>query len=119
MAEQQVIFDKEDQLKKIQQHLLPTETLLEVFDLKGAGTGFIGLTDKRLIFLDKAFLRKRKAMVTIPYSKITSIASSDEEGMVFKTSELTVLAGSYNYEFEFRGADKARRAYELILERII
>ena len=119
MGQNDVIYDKEDQLRKIQQHLLPGEGLIAVFDLKGAGTGFIGITEKRLIFLDKAFLRNRKAMVTIPYSKITSIASGDEEGLVFKSSELTVVVGSHSYEFEFRGADKARKAYEFIVPRIL
>ncbi len=67
MATQETIYDKKDQLEKIQDWVMPGETLYAVYDLKGGGTGFIGITDWRLIFYDKQFMRKIKAMVTIPF----------------------------------------------------
>ena len=78
MAE--VVFDKRDQLDKIQAALLPDETVEAVFDMKGGGTGFVGITSKRVIVYDKAFLRRMKAIVSIPYSRITSLAAEDESG---------------------------------------
>jgi hypothetical protein len=47
--EQEVEFDKPEQLQKIQEGLLPEERVYADFDLKGGGTGFIGITDKRVI----------------------------------------------------------------------
>ena len=54
-----MMVDKKDQLEKIEGMCLPDEIIRAVFDMKGGGTGFLGLTDKRLIFYDKAFLKKK------------------------------------------------------------
>jgi len=48
-----MIFDKKDQLEKIEGFCQEDEVIRAVFDLKGAGSGFIGITDKRVIFYDK------------------------------------------------------------------
>ena len=60
------------------------------------------------------FIRKRKAMVSIPYSRIMALGCGDEEGTFFKSSELSIIVGSREFEYEFRGIDKARKAYDLI-----
>jgi hypothetical protein len=39
----------------IKSGLLHGESLIAVYDLKGGGTGFIGLTTKRLIIQDNSF----------------------------------------------------------------
>ncbi len=77
-----VIFDKKEQLEKVQAALLPGEKVEAVFDMKGGGTGFLGVTSHRLIFYDKAFLRRMKAVVSIPYSRIHSLAAEDESGLL-------------------------------------
>ena len=51
-----IMVDKKDQLEKIEGVCLPDEIIRAVFDLKGRGTGFLGITDKRIIYYDKAFL---------------------------------------------------------------
>ena len=122
MAE--VVYDKREQLEKIQAGLLPGEVVEGVFDLKGAGTGFVGVTTKRVIVYDKAFLRKMKAIVSIPYSRITSIAAEDEAGLFsgrgFFASSKVVLATSHgDFELEFRGADKAHIAHNMILQHMV
>ena len=122
MAE--VIFDKQDQLQKIEAGLLPDETIEAVFDMKGGGTGFIGITSKRVIVYDKAFLRKMKAVVSIPYSRITSIAAEDESGLFsgrgfFASSKVVLTTSHGDFEFEFRGADKAHLAHNLILSHML
>ena len=120
VGERELDFDKQDQVDQIVPWLLDGERLLACFDCKGGGTGFIALTDERLIFYDKAFLRKRKALTSIPYSRITSVSSVDEgRGLFRSTSELAVRAGSQDFEFEFRGGEKAQRAYQLMMEQIL
>lgn len=115
-----VEFDDRKQLERIQAMIVPGETLYAVFDLKGAGTGYLGISDLRLIFMDKAFLRKQKSLVTLPFSKVTVIASEDTGGVLgFGSSKLTIMAGSQEWEFEFRSNDKAHRAYSLILWNIL
>jgi hypothetical protein len=115
----EIKFDKKEQLEKIQNRLVPGEQLYAVYDMKGGGTGFIGITDVRLIFMDKAFLKKKKAMVSLPYTKLTVIASEDSGAILFKTSKLMITAGQREWEFEFRSSDKAHHAYELIMMNLL
>ncbi len=119
-----VIYDKKEQLDKINSALLDGETVEAVFDMKGGGTGFIGITSHRIIFYDKAFLRKMKAIVSIPYSRIYTIAAEDESGLLtgrgfFSSSKLLLQTSHGDYEFEFRGADKAHTAHNLILAHMV
>lgn len=116
--------DKKEQLEKIQQACLPGETVHGVFDMKGGGTGFLGVTSKRIIVYDKAFMRKMKAVVSIPYNRIYTIAAEDESGLmtgrgVFSSSKIALKAGGDEYEFEFRGADKAHYAHNMILSLML
>ena len=91
---------------------------MAVFDCKGAATGFVGITDRRLIFYDPAFVTGKKAMVSIPYNNIVGVASADE-GVIFQTSEITLMTAAGNYTFVFRGADKAHWAYNYIIDQLI
>lgn len=106
--------DNKKQLERIQKHILKNEILYAVLDLKGVGTGFIGVTDKRVIFYDQGFLTKKKSVVSIPIDKITAISSADE-GLLIPTNELTLITPAGNFTFEFLGADKSHYAYQLIL----
>lgn len=113
------MWDKKDQFERIQQYCLPGEVLYAVFDMKGGGTGFLGITDLRLIFFDQAFMRKQKAMVSVPFTKVTMVASEDSGALIFVTSKLLVRAGDQTWEFEFRSNDKAHRAYRLIMHNLL
>ena len=115
-----VTYDKEEQLKQITPWVLDTETLYAVFDCKGAGTGFVAITNKRLMFYDRAFMRKRKALTSIPFNKITSVSSVDEgRGLFGATSELVIKTGSEEFEFGFRGGEKAQQAYKMIMTELL
>lgn len=118
-----VIFDKRDQLDKIREVLLEGERVQAVFDLKGAQTGFVGLTDRRLIIYDKDFLGGRKAMVSIPYKHIVALGSEDEGGLLRPAqlvgSKLVIQTAAHNIEMEFRGREKAHWAYQMILGRML
>ncbi len=119
----EVVYDKREQLEKIRGVLLQGERVEAVFDLKGAQTGFVGLTDRRLIIYDKAFLGGRTAMVSIPYRHIVALGSEDEGGLLTPSqlvgSKLVVQTAARNIEMEFRGRDKAHWAYQVILHRIL
>jgi hypothetical protein len=114
----EVRFDNKGQLDRVTAYLIEGETLGAVFDCKGGGTGFVGITDQRIIFYDQAFLRNKKAMISIPYNQVIGVASEDE-GTIFKTSTIIVLTAAGNYTFEFRGADKAHWAYHFIMNQIL
>jgi hypothetical protein len=104
--------------------LLRGEAVEAVFDIKGAGAGFLGITNKRIVFHDKEFLRKLKAIVSIPYSRITSIATEESAGLLtgrgfFGSSKIILTTSHGDHEFEFRGADKAHIAHNLILDHMV
>ena len=67
-------YDRKEQFQQIQSGLLDGEQIIAVYDAVGTGTGFIGLTDRRVIIQDKSFVGKRFAITSIPYSKITSVS---------------------------------------------
>jgi hypothetical protein len=118
------VYDKKEQLDKIVSGLLPGEEVQAVLDMKGGGTGFLGITTKRIIVYDKAFLRKMKAVVSIPYSRVQTIAAEDESGLFtgrgfFSSSKLIITTSHGEHDFEFRGADKAHLAHQLILAHIL
>jgi len=117
-SEAKVVFDKKDQHDRIAQYIIPGETLKAVFDCKGGGTGFVGITDQRLIFYDQGILMKKKSMVSIPYHQVIGVASADE-GIIFKASEISLLTAAGKFTFEFRGSDKAHWAYRYILNQIL
>lgn len=82
-------------------------------------TGFVGVTDQRLIFYDQGVLIKKKSMVSIPFNRVIGVASADTGGLVFKSTELAVLTAAGRFEFEFRGADKAHWTYQFIMTQIL
>ena len=120
-----IIVDKKDQLEKIEEYCLPQETIHAVFDLKWSSTEFIGMTDKRLVYYDKEFLGKKKAIVSIPYSRIVSVSSEDDRGIFLKQgffasdSLMIQVMGMDVKVFEFRGGDKAHKAHSIIMEHIL
>ncbi|HEY7202629.1 MAG TPA: hypothetical protein VIC57_20575 [Candidatus Dormibacteraeota bacterium] len=115
------VFDRQEQLRKVEAGLLDGEQIFAVYDLKGGGTGFLGITSKRLIVYDRTYLIDRQALVSIPYTRIVTVAAEDHPNPVagrgfFSSSRLVLaLQGDRQYEFEFRGADKALHAHNLIL----
>ena len=120
-----LVGDRKDQLEKIEGFCLPDEVIRAVFDLKGAATGFLGITDRRVIFYDKSLVTERKAMISIPYSRMSMLGSEDDKGMIIKkgflvTGRLTVRGlGFEDQTFEFRGGDKAHIAHRIISEYLI
>lgn len=117
-------FDKRDQLEKVEAGLLPGEEVEAVFDLKGGGTGFVGITSKRVIVQDNDFWDGTRAVVSIPYSRIHVVAAEDAVTSgwgrgFFASSKVMLSTSGKTYELLFRGADKAHIAHDLILKRMV
>lgn len=117
----QPIFDKADQLKQVQQDLLEGEVIIAVYDCTGAGTGFLGLTNLRVVIQDRSFVGKRTAITSIPYKNIRSVSLLSNKswaGQFFSSSSVALTAGPDTFEADFRGTEKAHHAHALILARI-
>ena len=116
------VFDKSEQFEQVQQGLLDDETIIAVYDCTGAGTGFVGLTNLRVVIQDKSFVGKRTAITSIPYHNIRSVSLLSNKswaGKFFSSSSIAVAAGPTTYEADFRGTEKAHHAHTVILEHII
>lgn len=116
-----VPFDKPDQLRQIQSGLLPGEQLIAVYDAIGVGTGFLGLTDRRVILQDKSFVGKKVALTSIPYSKITSVSVVSNRsiaGSFFSSGSIAIHVGAQTYEVDFRGDQKSQHVHNVILHYI-
>jgi hypothetical protein len=111
----QIEYDNKGQMERISAMLAPSEILYAVFDEKGRGSGYVGITDRRLIFMDERHLREKKLMISLPYSKITGIGAEDGGGTFFSSGYLLVVAGDREFDFEFSSKEKAKRAHDLIV----
>lgn len=113
-----VIHDKADQLQKVQANLMQGERLIAVYDGKGVGTGFVGITDVRVILQDNSFVGGRSALTSVPYSRINAVSFVNDKSMFGKlssSSTVSISAGGHVYEVEFRGDEKAKHAHDVIL----
>ena len=111
-----VQYDSKTQLDRVVPHLLQGEALLYVYDLKGAGTGFLGVTDRRLIFMDQNFLdRKDSAIISVPFARISYVAIQTEHKMLGRdTSGVTVAVTGRTFDFVFHGLKKAHDIFQVI-----
>jgi hypothetical protein len=113
-----VVYDNKGQLDQIQSGLLEGEQIIAVYDAIGAGTGFIGLTNRRIIIQDKSFVGKRIAITSIPYSKVSSVSVVSNKswaGQFFSSGTIAIAVGTHMYEVEFRGTEKTHHVHNVIL----
>ena len=116
-----VIYDNKGQFQQVESGLLEGEQIIAVYDAIGAGTGFIGVTNRRVIVQDKSFVGKKIAITSIPYSKITSVSVVSNKswgGTFFSTGAIAIHVGTHTYEVEFRGDQKSHHVQNVILHYI-
>jgi len=116
------VFDKRDQLQQVQQGLLDGEVVYAVYDAIGAGTGFLGITDRRVILQDKSFVGKKVALTSIPYGRLTAVSVVSDRtwtGSFFSTSTIALQTSHGTHEVDFRGNEKAHHAHNLILWHMV
>src|SRR5919107_1242657 len=102
-------YDRREQYQQIVSGLLPDENVIAVYDAIGVGTGFIGLTDRRVILQDKSFAGKKVAITSIPYGKVTAVSLVSDKswaGNFFSTGKIAIHVGTQMYEIEVRGVEK-------------
>jgi len=119
---EEIYYDKKDQLQIVQNSLLPDETVFAVYDGKDVGTGFIGLTDRRVILQDNSFAGGRVAVTSIPYSKIVAISYASNASVFGRFTEETTVAihtSHGTYEILLRGSEKAKHTHDVILHYVV
>jgi Bacterial PH domain len=113
----QPVFDKQDQFHKITANLLQGEFVLAVYDCIGAGTGFVGITNRRVIVQDNSFIGKKTALTSIPYAKVNAVSFVSDKSIwgFASTSSISVSAGGREYLADFRGEQKAKHVHDVVL----
>ncbi len=109
-------YDKKEQYDQVVEGLLPDEVVLAVFDCQGLGAGFVGVTDRRIVYQDKAAIGGESAVTSVPYRAVSSVSFAADRNVI-KTSTSTVIV-SYSggvLQATFRGADKARYIHDTVL----
>ncbi len=89
------VFDEQDQLDKVEVVLLEGETVIAVYD--GGDTGFIGLTDRRMIVQDNTFGGGRSALTSMPYRRIDAVSfvsGTSESGEFTFSPSVGISAGA-------------------------
>jgi hypothetical protein len=118
---QTVPHDRPEQLQQVQAGLMQGEQIIAVYDAIGVGTGFLGLTDRRVVLQDKSFMGKKVAITSIPYSKITSVSVVSNKslaGSFFSSGSIAINVGTHVYEVDFRGEQKSHHVHSVILHFI-
>ena len=118
----EIYYDKKDQLQIVQNSLLPDETVFAVYDGKEVGTGFIGLTDRRVILQDNSFVGGRVAVTSVPYNKITAVSYASNASVFGLFTEETTVAihtSHGTYEVLLRGSEKAKHTHDVILHYVV
>jgi len=111
-------FDRREQYEQVVSGLLQGEQVIAVYDAVGVGTGFVGLTDRRVVLQDKSFVGKRVAITSIPYSKVTAVSVVSNKswmGNFFSSGNIAIHVGQHTYEVELRGVDKTHHVHNVIL----
>jgi hypothetical protein len=114
-----VIVDNKVHYDSVKGVLVEGETLDAVFDVKGAGTGILGISSKRLILGDKAVPNDLGHITSVPYSRVYWLHCEAGGGLLGGgSSKLIVEAAGAKIELELKGRDKARQAHDLIFRRL-
>jgi hypothetical protein len=118
-----VIFDKAEQVEKCRGVLLDGETLKAVYDEQGVASGFVGITDRRLIYYNGQLTSKGKVIQSMPWRSISTVGALDKGRFArgfFGSSELmlTTVDGT-SIHMKFRSNDKAHDIHQAIALHIL
>jgi hypothetical protein len=119
MSQQTTIpHDKPDQLQKVLAGLIEGEQVYAVYDCTGAGTGFVAVTNLRVVLQDNSFVGGKSAVTSLPIKSVSSVSFLSDKSMFgkfFASASIAITAGSTVREATFRGDEKAKHIHDTIL----
>lgn len=117
-AQPDIPHDKAEQLAKVQSGLMEGEQLLAVYDCIGTGTGFLAMTDRRVILQDHSFVGKKVGLTSVPYTSVDSVSLVSNKSMMgsfFDSGNVALWVKGRTYLAEFRGTEKAAHVHNVVL----
>ncbi|MBD2752018.1 PH domain-containing protein [Spirosoma validum] len=100
--------------KEVQSLLIQGETLENIMQLF---EDYIAFTNKRIIFVDRKFIGSSRAIVSIPYAKISEVGMTSGGFMKF-SQELAVQVGSHRHEFKVYDPKETAEVYKALVAKI-
>jgi hypothetical protein len=110
--------DRAEQLQKVQQGLIRGEEVYAVYDCTGSGTGFVGVTNLRVVLQDNSFVGGRSAVTSLPIRSIDAVSFVLDRslfGRILTSATIAITSGTTVREATFRGEDRARHVHDTIL----
>lgn len=113
-------FDKQDQATRVSSMLIEGEVLYAVYDCKGRGTGFLGITDRRLIARDDGHMKHGKRIVSSPYGQVSAVGLGSDYNFGRSNEGIITIhtGGGEDWEFHFKGDGKTTNAYQRIMQQV-
>lgn len=107
-------FDDGVQFDVIRDSVIAGEQIYGVYASESAGIALCGVTNRRVILLDTAFAGGRAALITAPYSRVTTVSfvSADEEPLFSRT--VAIQVGRTWYEITCRAEEQAHELHDLV-----
>lgn len=114
MSTRQPSYDEGVQYDIVRDSIVSGEQIYGVYASESAGVAMVGITNKRVIILDTAFSGGRAALVTAPFSRVTTVSyvSTDDEPIFSRT--VAIQVGRVFYEATCRGAEQAAEVHDVI-----
>ena len=100
--------------KEVEALLLPGEAVEESIKLV---SDYFVFTSKRIIFVDAKFMSSKRAVISIPYSKISEVAMSTG-GMMSFSQEIAIQVGSVQHEVKLYDPKQSITLYNKIVAKI-
>jgi hypothetical protein len=114
--------DRQGQLDRIHRLLIDDEVLHAIYDLRG-GTGFVVVTDLRVVFTDQGLVRKNRTIVSLPYARIAAVGAKDSgrplSGSSFGANTFSISTGGREWSLEFRTDREAYQAHQTIVQHLL
>lgn len=113
-------YDRKDQHERIESALVPGETLWMTLDCKGSGTGFVGITNRRLVFQDQSWRKAKNVLVSVPLDRVHAVGISSSSNLIGRsTGVISIQAGEDDWAFEFKNAEKTGIAYKVLMSFVL
>ena len=112
-------FDSTAQLGVIQDSLLETEQLYGVYASNTPGIALVGVTNRRLILLDTAFPGGRTALITVPFSRVTTVSYVSTDAEPIFSATLAIQVARTYYEVTCRTEQQASDLHDLVTYHLL
>lgn len=107
-------FDEGVQYDIIRDSIVAGEQIYGVYASASGGVAMLGVTNKRVILLDTAFSGGRAALITAPFTRITTVSyvSTEDEPIFSRT--IAIQVGRLFYEITCLGPEQAAEIHDIV-----